>query len=80
MSASSFGIALCGRKYGADWIACRPAHDGIVLADGDARDEAAVRDCATRWAREGRRARIARPPPRNLNDQLTRHLPERWSR
>jgi hypothetical protein len=34
----------------------------IVLADGDAAGEAAARDCARRWHREGRRVRIARPP------------------
>jgi putative DNA primase/helicase len=36
--------------------------DVIVLADGDAAGEAAARDCARRWKRDGRRARIARPP------------------
>ena len=34
----------------------------IVLADGDDAGEAAARDCAQRWKREGRRVRIARPP------------------
>ena len=34
----------------------------IVLADGDDAGEAAARDCAWRWKREGRRVRIARPP------------------
>ena len=34
----------------------------IVLADGDKPGEAAARDCAWRWKREGRRVRIARPP------------------
>ena len=33
----------------------------IVLADGDDPGEAAARDCALRWKREGRRVRIARP-------------------
>ena len=33
----------------------------IVLADGDDPGEAASRDCALRWKREGRRVRIARP-------------------
>jgi hypothetical protein len=37
-------------------------HDVIVLADGDEAGEAAARDCALRWKREGRRVRIARPP------------------
>jgi putative DNA primase/helicase len=36
--------------------------DVIVLADGDAPGEAAARDAARRWKREGRRVRIARPP------------------
>ena len=36
--------------------------DVIVLADGDDAGEAAARDCAWRWKREGRRMRIARPP------------------
>ena len=36
--------------------------DVIVLADGDEPGEAAARDCAWRWKREGRRVRIARPP------------------
>ncbi|MEQ8652419.1 MAG: toprim domain-containing protein [Kiloniellales bacterium] len=34
----------------------------IVLADGDLPGEAAARGCATRWRREGRHVRIARPP------------------
>nr|WP_281722278.1 toprim domain-containing protein [Nitrosomonas nitrosa] len=36
--------------------------DVIVLADGDDPGEAAARECAWRWTREGRRVRIARPP------------------
>jgi putative DNA primase/helicase len=36
--------------------------DVIVLADGDEAGEAAARDCAWRWKRQGRRVRIARPP------------------
>lgn len=36
--------------------------DVIVLADGDDPGEAAARACASRWMRQGRRARIARPP------------------
>jgi len=36
--------------------------DVIVLADGDDPGEAAARDCALRWKRQGRRVRIARPP------------------
>ncbi|MFZ2145283.1 MAG: toprim domain-containing protein [Xanthobacteraceae bacterium] len=45
--------------------------DVIVLADGDAAGEAAARDCAWRWKREGRRVRIARPPQGlDFNDLL----------
>jgi putative DNA primase/helicase len=36
--------------------------DVVVLADGDEPGEAAARDAARRWKREGRRVRIARPP------------------
>jgi len=44
----------------------------IVLADGDDPGEAAARDCALRWQREGRRVRIARPPRgQDFNDMLT---------
>jgi hypothetical protein len=43
----------------------------IVLADGDEPGEAAARDCAWRWKREGRRVRIARPPQgMDFNDLL----------
>jgi len=46
--------------------------DVIVLADGDDAGEAAARDCAWRWKREGRRVRIARPPQGlDFNDLLT---------
>lgn len=46
----------------------------IVLADGDDAGEAAARDCALRWAREGRDVRIARAPRgRDFNDLLPRH-------
>jgi putative DNA primase/helicase len=45
--------------------------DVIVLADGDDPGEAAARDCALRWKREGRRVRIARPPRgMDFNDLL----------
>lgn len=45
--------------------------DVIVLADGDDPGEAAARDCALRWKREGRRVRIARPPRgMDFNDML----------
>jgi putative DNA primase/helicase len=47
------------------------ARDVIVLADGDDPGEAAARDCAWRWKREGRRVRIARPPQGlDFNDML----------
>ena len=45
--------------------------DVIVLADGDDPGEAAARDAARRWKREGRRVRIARPPQgKDFNDIL----------
>ena len=50
--------------------------DVIVLADGDEAGEAAARDCALRWKREGRRVRIARPPQGlDFNDMLTGAAP-----
>jgi len=48
----------------------------IVLADGDDPGEAAARDCAGRWKREGRRVRIARPPHgMDFNDMLVGRRP-----
>jgi putative DNA primase/helicase len=48
----------------------------IVLADGDDGGEAAARDCAWRWKREGRGVRIARPPRgTDFNDILTGRAP-----
>jgi putative DNA primase/helicase len=48
----------------------------IVLADGDDPGEAAARDCAWRWKREGRRVRIARPPQgMDFNDLLVNPAP-----
>jgi hypothetical protein len=45
--------------------------DIIVLADADEAGEAAARDSALRWKREGRRVRIARPPQGlDFNDVL----------
>lgn len=50
--------------------------DVIVLADGDDPGEAASRDCALRWTREGRRVRIARPPRGlDFNDVLLGRAP-----
>ena len=50
--------------------------DVIVLADGDAAGEAAARECAWRWKREGRRVRIARPPQgKDFNDMLMDRAP-----
>jgi len=50
--------------------------DVIVLADGDEPGEAAARDCALRWKREGRRARIARAPQgMDFNDVLIGRAP-----
>jgi putative DNA primase/helicase len=49
----------------------KDVRDVIVLADGDNAGEAAARDCAWRWKREGRRVRIARPPQGlDFNDLL----------
>jgi hypothetical protein len=48
----------------------------IVLADGDDPGEAAARESALRWQREGRRVRIARPPRgQDFNDMLTGRAP-----
>jgi DNA primase len=50
--------------------------DVIVLADGDEPGEAAARDCALRWKRQGRRVRIARPPQGiDFNDMLLGRAP-----
>lgn len=52
------------------------AREVIVLADGDDPGEAAARDCALRWMREGRRVRIARPPRgMDFNDVLMGRAP-----
>ncbi len=49
----------------------KAVRDVIVLADGDDSGEAAARDCALRWKREGRCVRIARPPRgMDFNDML----------
>ena len=49
----------------------------IVLADGDDGGEAAARDCARRWKREGRQVRIARAPRgMDFNDILMGRSPE----
>jgi DNA primase len=54
----------------------REVRDVIVLADGDDAGEAAARDCAWRWKREGRRVRIARPPQgMDFNDLLVGRAP-----
>jgi putative DNA primase/helicase len=47
-----------------------------ILADGDEPGEAAARDAALRWRREGRRVRIARPPQGlDFNDLLLGRAP-----
>jgi hypothetical protein len=52
------------------------ARNVIVLADGDDPGEAAARDCAWRWTREGRRVRVARPPRgMDFNDMLLGRAP-----
>ena len=49
----------------------KSVRDVIVLADGDDPGESAARDCASRWKRDGRRVRIARPPQGlDFNDML----------
>jgi putative DNA primase/helicase len=54
----------------------KDVRDVIVLADGDDAGEAAARDCAYRWKREGRRVRIARPPQgMDFNDMLLGRAP-----
>jgi putative DNA primase/helicase len=54
----------------------RDVLDVIVLADGDEAGEAAARDCARRWMRQGRRVRIARPPcGMDFNDVLLGRVP-----
>jgi putative DNA primase/helicase len=53
-------------------------HDVIVLADGDDPGEAAARECALRWKRQGRRVRIARPPQGlDFNDLLMGKTPQK---
>jgi putative DNA primase/helicase len=50
--------------------------DVVVLADGDEAGEAAARHCALRLKRQGRRARIARPPQgMDFNDMLSGRAP-----
>ncbi|MFO1153866.1 MAG: toprim domain-containing protein [Rhodospirillales bacterium] len=47
-----------------------------ILADGDDPGEAAARDAAMRWKREGRHVRIARPPKGlDFNDMLLGQAP-----
>ncbi|NQW53416.1 MAG: toprim domain-containing protein [Rhodospirillales bacterium] len=54
----------------------KDVRDVIVLADGDEAGEAAARDCALRWKRQGRRVRIARPPQgTDFNDMLSGRAP-----
>ncbi len=51
-------------------------HEVIVLADGDDPGEAAAREAALRWKRNGRSVRIARPPRgADFNDLLLGHAP-----
>src|SRR5512132_258922 len=52
------------------------ARDVIVLADADDAGQAAARDAALRWRREGRRVRIAYPPQgMDFNDMLLGRTP-----
>ena len=51
--------------------------DVVVLADGDDPGEAAAREAALRWKRQGRSVRIARPPRElDFNDLLLRCAPQ----
>jgi putative DNA primase/helicase len=53
-----------------------PAHiaDVVILADGDDPGEAAACEAGSRWRREGRLVRVARPPRGlDFNDVLTGH-------
>jgi putative DNA primase/helicase len=48
-------------------------HEVTVLADRDEPGEQAARDAGDRWSREGRRVKIARPPPGlDFNDLLVK--------
>jgi len=50
--------------------------DVVILADADAAGEAAAMAAARRWAREGRRVRVARPPAGlDFNDMLIARRP-----
>ncbi len=52
------------------------AREVIVLADGDDPGEAAAREAALRWKREGRSVRVARPPRGcDFNDLLLGRAP-----
>ena len=54
----------------------KDVRDVIVLADGDEAGEAAARDCGSRWTRQGRRVRIARPTQgMDFNDMLLGRAP-----
>ena len=54
----------------------KDVRDVIFLADGDDGGEAAARDRAWRWKREGRGVRIARPPRgTDFNDMLLGRAP-----
>ena len=54
----------------------KDVRDVILLADGDDPGEAAARDCAWRWKREGRRVRIAHPHQgMDFNDMLLGRAP-----
>ena len=72
---SGLGGALHFRSAGSR--SAQDVRDVIVLADGDEAGEAAARDAALRWKREGRRVRIAHPPEgMDFNDMLLGAAPE----
>jgi hypothetical protein len=54
------------------------ARDLVILADNDPAGERSVTSAALRWKAEGRRVRIARPPPpfNDFNDLLLGRPPE----
>ena len=68
-------LSPCNADDGKILVRCL-GRDVIVLADGDEAGDAAARDAALRWKREGRRVRIARPPQGyDFNDLLLGRAP-----
>ena len=71
-----FGLGMMGV---IGWSVVIPTLLGAGVGldgDGDDPGEAAARDCALRWMRQGRRVRIARPPRgMDFNDVLLGRAP-----